>query len=370
MAPDPLFHIHLNVDYPFKLTGILYFPKIKNSVEIQKNKIQLYCNQVYVTDSVEGIVPDFLTLLHGVIDSPDIPLNVSRSYLQSDSNVKKISGHITKKVGDRLMEIFKNDRKQFEEKWNDLKIFIEYGILSEDKFWDKAQKFCLLKNIDGQCYTLEEYKTLIKDEQTDKDGQLVYLYTSDKDAQNMYINAAKAKGYDVLLMDGQLDVHFVGKLEQLFEKSRFVRVDSDVAENLIPKKEKEATTLSEEQQESLKKIFTAQLPAIEKTEFKVEFESLGENGLPIVITLNEFMRRMQEMAAMNPGYNFYGDMPTNYNLVVNTDHKLVKAFLNSDSAENLNDNAKQLIDLALLSNGLLKGESLTEFVKRSLDLIK
>ena len=370
MAPDPLFHIHLNVDYPFKLTGILYFPKIKNSVEIQKNKIQLYCNQVYVTDSVEGIVPDFLTLLHGVIDSPDIPLNVSRSYLQSDSNVKKISGHITKKVGDRLMEIFKNDRKQFEEKWNDLKIFIEYGILSEDKFWDKAQKFCLLKNIDGQCYTLEEYKTLIKDEQTDKDGQLVYLYTSDKDAQNMYINAAKAKGYDVLLMDGQLDVHFVGKLEQLFEKSRFVRVDSDVAENLIPKKEKEATTLSEEQQESLKKIFTAQLPAIEKTEFKVEFESLGENGLPIVITLNEFMRRMQEMAAMNPGYNFYGDMPTNYNLVVNTDHKLVKAFLNSDSAENLNDNAKPLIDLALLSNGLLKGESLTEFVKRSLDLIK
>jgi molecular chaperone HtpG len=370
MAPDPLFHIHLNVDYPFKLTGILYFPKIKNSVEIQKNKIQLYCNQVYVTDSVEGIVPDFLTLLHGVIDSPDIPLNVSRSYLQSDSNVKKISGHITKKVGDRLMEIFKNDRKQFEEKWNDLKIFIEYGILSEDKFWDKAQKFCLLKNIDGQCYTLDEYKTLIKEEQTDKDGQLVYLYASDKDAQNMYINAAKAKGYDVLLMDGQLDVHFVGKLEQLFEKSRFVRVDSDVAENLIPKKEKEATTLSEEQQESLKKIFTTQLPAIEKTEFKVEFESLGENGLPIVITLNEFMRRMQEMAAMNPGYNFYGDMPTNYNLVVNTDHKLVKAFLNSDSAENLNDNAKQLIDLALLSNGLLKGDSLTDFVKRSLDLIK
>ena len=370
MAPDPLFHIHLNVDYPFKLTGILYFPKIKNSVEIQKNKIQLYCNQVYVTDSVEGIVPDFLTLLHGVIDSPDIPLNVSRSYLQSDANVKKISGHITKKVGDRLMEIFKNDRKQFEEKWNDLKIFIEYGILSEDKFWDKAQKFCLLKNIDGQCYTLDEYKTLIKEEQTDKDGQLVYLYASDKDAQNMYINAAKAKGYDVLLMDGQLDVHFVGKLEQLFEKSRFVRVDSDVAENLIPKKEKEATTLSEEQQESLKKIFTAQLPVIEKTEFKVEFESLGENGLPIIITLNEFMRRMQEMAAMNPGYNFYGDMPTNYNLVVNTDHKLVKAFLDSDSAENLNDNAKQLIDLALLSNGLLKGDSLTDFVKRSLDLIK
>jgi len=369
MTEDPLFHIHLNVDYPFNLTGILYFPKIKNNVEIQKNKIQLYCNQVYVTDSVEGIVPDFLTLLHGVIDSPDIPLNVSRSYLQSDANVKKISGHITKKVGDRLMEIFKNDRKQFEEKWNDLKVFIEYGILTEDKFWEKAQKFCLLKNVDNQCFTLDEYKTLISENQTDKDGQLVYLYTSDKDAQHAYLDAAKAKGYDVLLMDGQLDVHFVGKLEQLFEKSRFVRVDSDVAENLIVKKEKEALSLPEEQQESLKKIFTAQLPTIEKTEFKVQLENLGENALPVIVTLNEFMRRMQEMAAMNPGMNFYGDMPTSYSLVVNTDHALVKKLLENQTEENQEAKSKQLIDLALLSNGLLKGEALTNFVKRSLDLI-
>ena len=369
MTEDPLFHIHLNVDYPFNLTGILYFPKIKNNVEIQKNKIQLYCNQVYVTDSVEGIVPDFLTLLHGVIDSPDIPLNVSRSYLQSDANVKKISGHITKKVGDRLMEIFKNDRKQFEEKWNDLKVFIEYGILTEDKFWEKAQKFCLLKNVDNQCFTLDEYKTLISENQTDKDGQLVYLYASDKDAQHAYLDAAKAKGYDVLLMDGQLDIHFVGKLEQLFEKSRFVRVDSDVAENLIAKKEKEALSLPEEQQESLKKIFTAQLPTIEKTEFKVQLENLGENALPVIVTLNEFMRRMQEMAAMNPGMNFYGDMPTSYSLVVNTDHALVKKLLENQTEENQEAKSRQLIDLALLSNGLLKGEALTNFVKRSLELI-
>lgn len=369
MTEDPLFHIHLNVDYPFNLTGILYFPKIKNNVEIQKNKIQLYCNQVYVTDSVEGIVPDFLTLLHGVIDSPDIPLNVSRSYLQSDANVKKISGHITKKVGDRLMEIFKNDRKQFEEKWNDLKVFIEYGVLTEDKFWEKAQKFCLLKNVDNQCFTLDEYKTLISENQTDKDGQLVYLYASDKDAQHAYLDAAKAKGYDVLLMDGQLDVHFVGKLEQLFEKSRFVRVDSDVAENLIAKKEKEALSLPEEQQESLKKIFIAQLPTIEKTEFKVQLENLGENALPVIVTLNEFMRRMQEMAAMNPGMNFYGDMPTSYSLVVNIDHALVKKLLENQTEENQEAKSRQLIDLALLSNGLLKGEALTNFVKRSLELI-
>ena len=369
MSEDPLFHIHLNVDYPFNLTGILYFPKLKNSVEIQKNKIQLYCNQVYVTDSVEGIVPEFLTLLHGVIDSPDIPLNVSRSYLQSDTNVKKISSHITKKVGDRLMEIFKNDRKQFEEKWNDLKIFIEYGILTEEKFWEKAQKFCLLKNVDEQCFTLEEYKTLIAENQTDKEGQVVYLYASDKDAQHAYIDAAKAKGYDVLLMDGQLDVHIVGKLEQLLEKSRFVRVDSDVAENLIVKKEKEALSLPEDQQESLKNVFTAQLPAIEKTEFKIQLENLGENSMPIIVTLNEFMRRMQEMAAMNPGMNFYGEMPTSYSLVVNTDHALVKKFIGNQADENQEAKAKQLIDLALLSNGLLKGEALTNFVKRSIELI-
>ncbi|HEY5499091.1 MAG TPA: molecular chaperone HtpG, partial [Bacteroidales bacterium] len=369
MTEDPLFHIHLNVDYPFNLTGILYFPKLKSSVEVQKNKIQLYSNQVYVTDSVEGIVPEFLTLLHGVIDSPDIPLNVSRSYLQSDSNVKKISSHITKKVADRLSEIFKNDRKQFEEKWNDLKIFIEYGILTEEKFWEKAKKFCLLKNMDDQCFTLDEYKTLITENQTDKDGQLIYLYASDKDAQHAYIDAAKSKGYDVLLMDGQLDVHFVGKLEQNLENSKFVRVDSEVAENLIVKKEKEALTLPEEQQESLKKVFTAQLPTIEKTEFKIQLENLGENSMPVIVTLNEFMRRMQEMTAMNPGFNIYGDMPTSYSLVVNTDHPLVKQFLNSDVLENQDAKAKQLIDLALLSNGLLKGEALTNFVKRSIELI-
>jgi len=369
MTEDPLFHIHLNVDYPFSLTGILYFPKLKSSVEVQKNKIQLYSNQVYVTDSVEGIVPEFLTLLHGVIDSPDIPLNVSRSYLQSDSNVKKISSHITKKVADRLSEIFKNDRKQFEEKWNDLKVFIEYGILTEEKFWDKAKNFCLLKNIDDQCFTLDEYKTLITENQTDKDNNLIYLYASDKDAQHAYIDAAKSKGYDVLLMDGQLDVHFVGKLEQHLENSKFVRVDSEVAENLIVKKEKEALTLPEEQQESLKKVFTAQLPAIEKTEFKIQLENLGENSMPVIVTLNEFMRRMQEMSAMNPGFNIYGEMPTSYSLVVNTDHPLVKQFLSSEISENQDAKAKQLIDLALLSNGLLKGEALTNFVKRSIELI-
>jgi len=367
MSEDPLFHIHLNVDYPFNLTGILYFPKIKNSVEIQKNKIQLYCNQVYVTDSVEGIVPEFLTLLHGVIDSPDIPLNVSRSYLQSDANVKKISSHITKKVGDRLLDIFKSDRAQFEAKWNDLKIFIQYGILTEDKFWEKAEKFTLMKNVDEKCFTIEEYKTLISENQTDKDGKLVFLYTSDKDGQHAYVEAARAKGYDVLLMDGQLDVHIVSKLEQHIEKSSFVRVDSDVVDNLILKGEKPSLTLSEPEQESLKTLFNSQLPTLEKTEFKVQLENLGETGYPVIVTLNEFMRRMQEMAAMNPGMNFYGEMPTSYSLVVNTDHPLVKKFLTQDSANS--DKAKQLIDLALLTNGLLKGEALTNFVKRSVELI-
>jgi len=367
MSEDPLFHIHLNVDYPFNLTGILYFPKLKNSVEIQKNKIQLYCNQVYVTDSVEGIVPEFLTLLHGVIDSPDIPLNVSRSYLQSDANVKKISSHITKKVADRLMEIFKNDRPQFESKWNDLKIFIEYGILTEEKFWEKASIFCLLKNVDEKCFTIDEYKILIAENQTDKDGQLVCLYATDKDAQHAYIEAAQGKGYDILLMDGQLDVHFIGKVEQHLEKCRFVRVDSEVADNLILKAEKAPLTLTESEQESLKGVFTAQLPTLEKTEFKVELENLGETSMPVVITLNEFMRRMQEMAAMNPGFNFYGEMPTSYNLVVNAEHPLVKRFLSEEPASE--EKAKQLIDLALLSNGLLKGEALTNFVKRSVDLI-
>lgn len=367
MSEDPLFHIHLNVDYPFNLTGILYFPKIKNSVEIQKNKIQLYCNQVYVTDSVEGIVPEFLTLLHGVIDSPDIPLNVSRSYLQSDANVKKISSHITKKVGDRLLDIFKSDRAQFEAKWNDLKIFIQYGILTEEKFWEKAEKFTLLKNVDSTCFTIEEYKTLIAGNQTDKDGKLVCLYTSDKDGQHAYVEAARAKGYDVLLMDGQLDVHIVSKLEQHIDKSSFVRVDSDVVDNLILKGEKPTLTLSEPEQETLKSLFNSQLPSMEKTEFKVQLETLGETGIPVMVTLNEFMRRMQEMAAMNPGMNFYGEMPTSYSLVVNTDHPLVKKFLTEDAVNN--DKAKQLIDLALLSNGLLKGEALTNFVKRSVELI-
>lgn len=369
-SEDPLFHIHLNVDYPFNLTGILYFPKIKNSVEIQKNKIQLYCNQVYVTDSVEGIVPDFLTLLHGVIDSPDIPLNVSRSYLQSDNNVRKISSHITKKVADRLNDIFKNDRTQFEEKWNDLKVFIEYGILTEEKFWTAAQKFCLLSNVDGQRFTFDEYKQLVEGNQTDKDGQLIYLYASDKDAQHAYVEAARAKGYDVLLMDGQLDVHFVGKLEQTFEKTRFVRVDSDVADNLIVKSEKEAVKLTEEQQELLKKQFNEQLPVVEKTAFTVQLEHLGEQASPVVLTINEFMRRMQEMAAMNPGMNFYGDMPLNYTMVVNIDHSVVKNILENQQEAGKDDTIKQLMDLALLSNGLLKGEALTNFVKRSYGMIQ
>lgn len=368
-AEDPLFHIHLNVDYPFNLTGILYFPKIKNSVEIQKNKIQLYCNQVYVTDSVENIVPEFLTLLHGVIDSPDIPLNVSRSYLQSDANVKKISSHITKKVADRLFEIFKNDRKQFEDKWNDLKIFIEYGILTDEKFWEKAQKFCLLKNVEAQSFTLEEYKTLITENQTDKDGQVVYLYTSDKDAQYAYVEAAKSKGYDVLLMDGQLDVHFVGKLEQLLEKSRFVRVDSDTADNLILKKEKEAVDLPEEKQEALKTLFNGQMPTVEKVNFTVQLEKLGSENVPVLLTLNEFMRRMQEMAAMNPGMNFYGEMPMGYNMVLNTDHPMIQRLLEESDDASKNETVKQAIDLALLSNGLLKGEALTQFVKRSYGLM-
>jgi len=369
ISEDPLFHIHLNVDFPFNLTGILYFPKIKNSVEIQKNKIQLYCNQVYVTDSVEGIVPDFLTLLHGVIDSPDIPLNVSRSYLQSDNNVRKISSHITKKVADRLYDIFKNDRPQFEEKWNDLKVFIEYGILTDEKFWATAQKFCLLGNVDGQRFTLEEYKQLIQANQTDKDGQLIYLYASDKDGQHAYVEAARAKGYDVLLLDGQLDVHFVGKLEQSFEKSRFVRVDSDVADNLIVKADKEAVKLTEDQQESLKKQFNDTLPVVEKASFTIQLEHLGEQATPVVLTINEFMRRMQEMAAMNPGMNFYGDMPLNYTMVVNVDHKLVKSLLENEQGDNKEATIKQLMDLALLSNGLLKGEALTNFVKRSYGLI-
>lgn len=432
MSDEPLFWIHLNVDYPFNLTGILYFPKVKNNIELQRNKIQLYCNQVYVTDSVEGIVPDFLTLLHGVIDSPDIPLNVSRSYLQSDSNVKKISTYITKKVSDRLQGIFKNDRKDFESKWDDLKIFINYGMLTQEDFYDKAKNFSLFKDCEDKYFTFEEYQTLIKDNQTDKDGTLIYLYAQDKDAQYTYIDSAKSKGYSVLLMDGQLDTPVVSMLEQKFEKSRFTRVDADTIDRLISKEDANKE-LNETKFANLSVIFSQQLPKIDKTEFNVETQAMGENSMPIVITQSEYMRRMKDMAHIQPGMAFYGEMPDMFNLVLNTDHKLIKNVL-SDSEEcttekltqieselkglhareailrknqegkkpeEVNqeeknelkicedsiekeelkkseilknygtDNKKvhQLIDLALLQNGMLKGEALTNFVKRSIDLI-
>lgn len=434
MSEDPLFNIHLNVDYPFNLTGVLYFPKLKNNVEVQKNKIQLYCNQVYVTDSVEGIVPEFLTLLHGVIDSPDIPLNVSRSYLQSDGNVKKISSHITKKVADRLEEIFKKDREGFEAKWDDLKIFIEYGMLTEEKFYDRAKKFTLLKNTDGKFFTFDEYANIIKDNQTDKDDQLVYLYATDVEAQFSFIEAAKNKGYDVVVMDGQLDSHFVNTLESKFEKSRFVRVDSDIVEKLIPKADAAQLKLTEAQKQDLTSIFSSQVPNVDKTNFIVTFEALEETDTPVMITQQEFMRRMKEMSALGGGgMNFYGEMPDSYNLVVNGNHPLVNRIIedeekevgekvsslrhkieglegkrselekakegkkdeeipqtDKDEMEDINKkltelNGKkdeelstfassnklvsQLIDLALLSNNMLKGEALTKFVKRSIDLI-
>jgi molecular chaperone HtpG len=364
---DPLFWIHLNVDYPFNLTGILYFPKVKNGIDLQKNKIQLYSNQVYVTDSVEGIVPEFLTLLHGVIDSPDIPLNVSRSYLQSDSNVKKISSYITKKVADRLDDIFKNDRPQFEEKWDSLKIFIEYGIISEDKFYDRANKFVLLKNVDNKCFTLDEYKSLIEAEQTDKEGNLIYLYTNKKEEQYAYIEGAKAKGYDVLLMDGQLDIHFMNKLEQQLEKSRFTRVDGDVVDNLIKKGENKEVVLTEEERNALVELFKSVIPPIEKTDFIVGFEHLGESGNPVTITQSEFMRRMKEMAELQGGMNFYGDIPNSLNMTVNLDAPVVKK-VEADK-ENSKETVGQLVDLALLANGLLKGEALSKFIKRSLEFI-
>ena len=328
MADEPLFWIHLNVDYPFNLTGILYFPKVKSNIELQKNKIQLYCNQVYVTDSVEGIVPDFLTLLHGVIDSPDIPLNVSRSYLQSDSNVKKISTYISKKVSDRLQAIFKNDCKEFEEKWDDLKIFINYGMLTQEDFYEKANKFALLKDTDDKYYTYEEYQSLIKDNQTDKDGNLIYLYATHADEQYSYIDAAKNKGYNVLLMDGQLDVAMVSMLEQKFEKSRFTRVDSDVIDHLIAKEERKDASLEVGQRDILSSVFRSQLPQMKKVEFNVETQSLGETGTPIMITQSEYMRRMKEMANIQAGMSFYGEMPDMFNLVLNVDHKLVKQVLN------------------------------------------
>ena len=434
MSDEPLFWIHLNVDYPFHLTGILYFPKVKSNIELNKNKIQLYCNQVYVTDSVEGIVPDFLTLLHGVLDSPDIPLNVSRSYLQSDANVKKISTYITKKVSDRLQSIFKSDRKQFEEKWNDLKIFINYGMLTQEDFYDRAKDFSLFTDTDNKYYTFEEYKTLIKDNQTDKEGNLIYLYANHKDEQYSYIEAAKNKGYNVLLMDGQLDIALVSMLEQKFEKVRFTRVDSDVIDNLIVKEEKKNETLETGKQEALSSIFKSQLPKMEKTEFNVMTQALGENASPIMITQSEYMRRMKEMANIQAGMSFYGEMPDMFNLVLNSDHKLVKEVLaeedkecasviapvqkemdevnqlreklrkkqegkkaedistaEKDEVEALdkkwdelkarkegvfadyatkNKVVRQLIDLALLQNGMLKGEALNNFVKRSIDLIK
>ena len=433
MADEPLFWIHLNVDYPFNLTGVLYFPKIKSNIDLQRNKIQLYCNQVYVTDSVEGIVPDFLTLLHGVIDSPDIPLNVSRSYLQSDSNVKKISTYITKKVSDRLQSIFKNDRKQFEEKWNDLKIFINYGMLTQEDFYDKAQKFALFTDTNDKHYTFEEYQTLIKDNQTDKDGNLIYLYANNKDEQYSYIEAATNKGYNVLLMDGQLDVAMVSMLEQKLEKSRFTRVDSDVVDNLIVKEDKKGETLEANKQDAITTAFKSQLPKMDKVEFNVMTQALGENSAPVMITQSEYMRRMKEMANIQAGMSFYGEMPDMFNLVLNSDHKLIKQVLDEEEAvchpevapiqtemnsvnkrrnelkdsqknkkeeeipttekDELNDLDKkwdelknkkenifagyannnkvirQLIDLALLQNNMLKGEALNNFVKRSIELI-
>ena len=433
MSDEPLFWIHLNVDYPFNLTGVLYFPKIKSNIDLQKNKIQLYCNQVYVTDSVEGIVPDFLTLLHGVIDSPDIPLNVSRSYLQSDSNVKKISTYITKKVADRLQSIFKNDRNEFESKWDDLKIFINYGMLTQEDFYEKANKFALFKDSDKKFYTFEEYQTLIKDNQTDKDGNLIYLYANNSDEQYTYIDAAKNKGYNVLMMDGQLDVPMINMLEHKFEKSRFTRVDSDVIDRLIVKEEKHGEELPADKKEFLSTIFQGQLPKVQKVEFHVETQAMGETTSPIIITQAEYMRRMKEMANIQPGMSFYGEMPDMYNVVLNSDHKLIKKVLEdmeSTSAEKLvpveseiallnlrhaelkkaqegkkdeeistaekdelhdveqkldsqkqqkimiinefateNKVVHQLVDLALLQNNMLKGEALTNFVKRSIELI-
>ncbi|NDV96023.1 molecular chaperone HtpG [Dysgonomonas sp. 521] len=377
-SDEPMFWIHLNVDYPFKLTGILYFPQIKSNIDMNRNKIQLYSNQVFVTDSVEGIVPEFLTLMHGVLDSPDIPLNVSRSYLQSDQNVKKISNHITKKVADRLEEIFKNNRTQFEEKWDNLKLFIEYGMLTDEKFYERAQKFCLLKNTDGKVFTLEEYKTLISSDQTDKEGNLIYLYASNSDDQYSYINAAKDKGYDVILFDGQLDVHMAGLLEQKLEKSRFVRVDSDTVDNLILKQDTKEVSLTDKQKEELSEAFTSQLPKIDKTEFTVDYKALDEKSQPIQITQNEFMRRMKEMSAMQSGMGFYGEMPNNYNLVLNIEHPLIKKIMSDvdgkdkesvDAYAGENANIRQLIDLALLSNGMLKGEALNNFVKRNMENI-
>ena len=434
MQDEPLFWIHLNVDYPFNLTGILYFPRIKSNIELQRNKIQLYCNQVFVTDQVEGIVPEFLTLLHGVIDSPDIPLNVSRSYLQSDANVKKISKYITKKVADRLAAIFKENRKDYEEKWDDLKIFIHYGMLSQDDFYDRAKDFALLKDVDGKYFTYEEYQTLIKDNQTDKEGNLVYLYANDKEGEYSYIETAKAKGYSVLLLDGQLDNPMVSMLEQKLEKTRFSRVDADIVDRLIQKDDKKESELAKDEKDNLEQTFRSQLPKMEKTEFYVDVQALGDQTLPVLITQSEYMRRMKEASKFQAGMAFYAQMPDAFNLVLNSDHPLIKQVLedgktacatelqpveselkglearlaalhqsqNGKKQEEISQEEKddvkntesaleeqrtkknniiatyaagnkvvhQLIDLALLQNGMLKGAALDSFLKRSVDLIK
>jgi len=364
---DPLFNIHLNVDYPFTLTGILYFPKVKRNFEVQRDKIQLYCNQVFVTDSVEGIVPDFLTLLHGVIDSPDIPLNVSRSYLQSDPNVKKISSHITKKVADKLEELFKNNRADFEAKWDDIRIFIEYGMISEEKFYERAEKFCLFKNTEGKYFTFEEYKEHVKSLQTDKDKNLIYLYATNAEEQHSYINVAKVHGYDILVMDNVLDSHFINQLERKFEKTRFARVDADTIDKLIPKDDSLPSKLSEDQKNTLKPIIEKQ---IDKSKFMVQFESLSESEQPIIITQPEFMRRMRDMSAVGGSPSYFGQMPDQYNLIVNSNHPLIGKLLDEKDEDKQNKFAKQLTDLALLSQNLLKGEELTKFIKRSVDLIE
>ena len=390
---EPLFHIHLNVDYPFNLTGILYFPKIKSNLDVHRNKIQLYCNQVYVTDEVENIVPEYLTLLHGVIDSPDIPLNVSRSYLQSDNNVKKISGYITKKVADKLAELYKADKDEFAKKWDDIKMFIQFGMLTDEKFYEKATGFALLKNLDGKYATLDEYKEQVKDAQTDKDGNLVLLYTNDPDAHYTYIERAKAKGYDVLLMDGELDVHCMSQAEQKHEKLRFVRIDSDTIENLIRKEETAKDSYSDEQKEGLRKAFEGQLPSdADKLRYTVTCEAAAADALPVFLTQNEFMRRMKEMSAHQQGMNFYGNLPDSYNLVLNTNHPLIQELVGKESSEQVeeevekdgkketvvktvykldgeNERLKQLIDIALLASGQLKGEALAKFVNRSVELL-
>lgn len=375
---EPLFWIHLNVDYPFNLTGILYFPKISNNIEIQRNKIQLYSNQVFVTDSVEGIVPEFLTYLHGVIDSPDIPLNVSRSYLQSDRNVKKISNHITKKVADKLEDIFKKERSQLEEKWDSLKIFIELGMLTEDRFYDRAAKFSLLKNIDDKYFTLDEYKSLIEANQTDKNGDLVYLYANDKEEQYAFIDAAKEKGYDVLMLDGQLDVHWAGLLEQKLGKTRFVRVDSNAVEYIIEKGGDNAVEISDVEKENISEAAKSILPNIDKTVFNIELKSLGESGKPVQITQDEFSRRMKDMSAMQPGMAFYGDMPNMLQVILNVDHPIIKRLQDEIKDKTKEESVaiatedsklKQLFDLSLLANGMLKGEALNNFIKRSIDLL-